>query len=44
MQSASILKDQSFERIQRLSGVNIDEEAANLLMYQQYYSAAARVI
>jgi flagellar hook-associated protein 1 len=44
MQSASILKDQSFERIQSLSGVNMDEEAANLLMYQQYYSAAARVI
>lgn len=44
MQSASILKDQSFERIQLVSGVNMDEEAANLLKYQQYYSAAARVI
>ena len=44
MQSASILKAQSFERIQSVSGVNMDEEAANLLMYQQYYSAAARVI
>ena len=44
MQSASILKDQSFARIQSVSGVNMDEEAANLLMYQQYYSAAARVI
>lgn len=44
MQSASILKDQSFERIQNISGVNMDEEAANLLLYQQYYSASARVI
>ena len=44
MQSASILKDQSFERIQNISGVNMDEEAANLMLYQQYYSASARVI
>jgi len=44
MQSASILKDQSFERVQSVSGVNMDEEAANLLMFQQHYSAAARVI
>ena len=44
MQSASILKDQSFARIQSVSGVNMDEEAANLLKFQQYYSAAARVI
>jgi len=27
-----------------LSGVNLDEEAANLLKYQQAYSAAGRVI
>ena len=44
MQSSAILKNQSFERIQSVSGVNMDEEAANLLMYQQHYSAAARVI
>ncbi|MDA7746085.1 flagellar hook-associated protein FlgK [Psychromonas sp.] len=44
MQSSAILKNQSFERIQSNSGVNMDEEAANLLMYQQHYSAAARVI
>lgn len=44
MQSSAILKQQSFERIQSNSGVNMDEEAANLLMFQQHYSAAARVI
>ncbi|WP_028864664.1 flagellar hook-associated protein FlgK [Psychromonas aquimarina] len=44
MQSTLILKTQSFERMQSTSGVNMDEEAANLLQYQQYYSAAARVI
>ena len=44
MQSTAILLNQSFERIQSTSGVNMDEEAANLLMFQQHYSAAARVI
>ncbi|PKF62760.1 flagellar hook-associated protein FlgK [Psychromonas sp. psych-6C06] len=44
MQSTAILQNQSFERIQSSSGVNMDEEAANLLQYQQHYSAAARVI
>jgi flagellar hook-associated protein 1 FlgK len=29
---------------QQLSGVNLDEEAANLLKYQQAYQAASRVI
>jgi flagellar hook-associated protein 1 FlgK len=33
----------SFER-SGLSGVNIDEEISNLILYQQSYSAAARVI
>jgi len=27
-----------------VSGVNLDEEAANLLQYQQAYQAAAKVI
>jgi len=43
-QSSEILLNQSLERIQEVSGVNMDEEAANLLLYQQHYSAAARVI
>jgi len=44
MASSGIVLEQSFARIQSVSGVNMDEEAANLLMYQQHYSAAARVI
>jgi len=44
MESITILQSQSFDRIQSMSGVNMDEEAANLLQFQQYYSAAARVI
>lgn len=44
MNSSFILLNQSYERIQSASGVNMDEEAGNLLMYQQHYSAAARVI
>jgi len=44
MQSSAILLNQSFERVQEVSGVNMDEEAANLLLYQQHYNAAARVI
>ena len=27
-----------------LSGVNLDEEAANLLRFQQYYQASAQVL
>jgi len=43
-QTMDILLTQSFERIQSISGVNMDEEAANLLQFQQYYSASARVL
>lgn len=32
------------ERMAGVQGVNLDEEAANLLQYQQAYSAAARII
>jgi len=44
MQTMDVLLAQSFERIQNISGVNMDEEAANLLQFQQYYSASARVV
>ena len=44
MQTMEILQAQSYERLQSMSGVNMDEEAANLLQFQQHYSAAARVI
>ena len=27
-----------------LSGVNLDEEAANLIKFEQYYTAAAQII
>jgi flagellar hook-associated protein 1 FlgK len=32
------------ERMSAVSGVNLDEEAANLIRYQQAYSASARII
>lgn len=32
------------ERLAGIQGVNLDEEAANLIQYQQAYSAAARII
>ncbi|VAW69407.1 Flagellar hook-associated protein FlgK, partial [hydrothermal vent metagenome] len=39
----SILQ-QAFERRESISGVNLDEEAADLIRFQQAYQAAARVI
>jgi flagellar hook-associated protein 1 FlgK len=38
------LFDQAEATRSQLSGVNLDEEAANLLRYQQAYQAAAKVI
>jgi len=38
------LARQAFEAQQSLSGVNLDEEAANLIRYQQAYQAAARAM
>jgi len=38
------LYDQAQARVSSTSGVNLDEEAANLLRYQQAYSASAKVI
>jgi flagellar hook-associated protein 1 FlgK len=38
------LLDQSSAWHESISGVNLDEEAANLVKFQQAYSAAARVI
>jgi flagellar hook-associated protein 1 FlgK len=40
----STLLSQTQQSQQELSGVNLDEEAANLLRYQQAYQAAAKVI
>jgi flagellar hook-associated protein 1 FlgK len=32
------------DQLNSVSGVSIDEESANLIMYQQAYEAAARVV
>ena len=42
--SQSIILEQAKARMQSVSGVNLDEEAANMLQYQQAYQAAAQVI
>ncbi len=41
--SATVLKQAQDSR-DSLSGVSLDEEAANLIQFQQYYSASAQVI
>jgi len=42
--AAQTLYDQAQARVSNTSGVNLDEEAANLMRFQQAYSASARVI
>lgn len=42
--SSSALVEQSKARRESASGVNLDEEAANLIRYQQAYEASAQVI
>lgn len=39
-----VVYDESVEALQSISGVNLDEEAANLVRYQQAYMAAAQMI
>ena len=39
----AILKDAMVSR-ENVSGVNLDEEAANLLKYQQAYQASSKVV
>jgi len=43
-QSQSVLLDQATSRRDNVSGVNLDEEAANLMRFQQSYQAAAQAI
>lgn len=43
-ESASILHAQSEQRVADESGVNLDEEAADLVRYEQAYNASARII
>ena len=38
------LKEQAVESLDQVAGVNLDEEAANLVTFQQAYQAAAQVI
>jgi len=44
LQAQQSLLEQSQSARDSFSGVNLDEEAANLLMYQQAYQAAAKMI
>jgi len=44
MGSAQAVYAQAYSRVQSESGVNIDEEAANLLRFQQAYQASARIM
>ncbi|WP_017446312.1 flagellar hook-associated protein FlgK [Gayadomonas joobiniege] len=43
-ESSSTLLQQSELRVEEASGVNLDEEAADLLRYEQAYNASARII
>ncbi|WP_318476880.1 flagellar hook-associated protein FlgK [Photobacterium leiognathi] len=36
--------DAAFERVSNISGVNLDEEAANLMKFQQSYMASSRIM
>lgn len=42
--SQKVLLDQALESRNAVSGVNLDEEAANLIKYQQAYQAAAQLV
>lgn len=42
--AADAIYAQAYDRVQSTSGVNLDEEAANLMRYQQAYSASAKIM
>jgi flagellar hook-associated protein 1 FlgK len=44
LEAQQIIYDDSVASVDSLSGVNLDEEAANMLRYQQAYQAAAQMI
>jgi flagellar hook-associated protein 1 FlgK len=44
VQSAEVLYEQASDRVSTVAGVNLDEEAANLLKYQTAYNAAAKIV
>ena len=43
-QALEVLKDQAVESRESLAGVNLDEEAASLIRFQQSYQASARLV
>lgn len=43
-QALGVIREQAEEARDRVSGVNLDEEAADLIRFQQAYQAAARII
>ena len=43
-QALEIVHDQAVRAKDEKSGVNLDEEAANLIRYQQAYQASARLM
>lgn len=43
-EAQATLHDQAFAARESISGVNLDEEAANMLRFQQAYQAAAQII
>lgn len=44
VQSSEVLFEQASNRVTSFSGVNLDEEAADLLKYQTAYNAAAKIV
>ena len=44
VQTESLLMDRAVSARDSVSGVNLEEEAANLLRFQQAYQAAAQMI
>ncbi len=44
LEAASVMKNQAKDWFDSVSGVSLDEEAANLIRFQQSYAAAARII
>jgi flagellar hook-associated protein 1 FlgK len=43
-EASETLLHQSMSALQSVSGVNVDEEAANLIKFEQHYNASARLI
>ena len=43
-QALEVVYDQAVESRDSIAGVNLDEEAANLIRFQQAYQASARLI